>query len=506
MKNYEKSVFNQLTETLEENESLKKEIKKVKKENTELKGEVRYLKNRISDLESSLEERINQAVSSAVEKAASPLLVKIESQSKEISRLKAQINKDSSNSSKPPSSDGLKKIPNNRESSGKKRGGQTGHKGHRLIVPKNLEELVKEDKAEHKIVDMTDGTEEYVSQWKIDIKTKVIYTEYRCPKREMPLVYYGNGLKAYSAILLNEGFMSLDKVSDFIGEITYGQIKPSAATLEKFNKELSGKIDIEAIKNDLLNGEVLNVDESPMNSTEKLINGICQTSEKTTFDVTIRTHSNTTTTLYTVNPRKDDEGVERDGIIPVFHGIFAHDHDKKYYKYGNPELHATCNAHLSRELKGLSELYNISWAADFRKFINEMNAYKNATTSCSEEQFGIFSQKYDELVAIGAKILEIEPNIFGFDELRKMVNRLRDYKQNYMLFIKDYKAPFTNNQAERDLRPCKTKQKISGCFRSWDSLCRFAKIRSLISTAKKRSLNLLDTFSSSFSSDFYLPC
>ena len=55
-------------------------------------------------------------------------------------------------------------------------------------------------------------------------------------------------------------------------------------------------------------------------NTEKLLDGVYETSEKTTFDVIIRTHSNERTTLYTVNPRKDDEGIERDGIIPAFHG------------------------------------------------------------------------------------------------------------------------------------------------------------------------------------------
>ena len=78
-----------------------------------------------------------------------------------------------------------------------------------------------------------------------------------------------------------------------------------------------------------------------------------------------------------------------------------------------------------------------------------------------------------------------------------------------MLFIKDYRAPFTNNQAERDLRPCKTKQKISGCFRSWEGLLCFAKIRSLISTAKKRGLNLLQSFELLLATDnsvaFYFP-
>ena len=381
-----------------------------------------------------------------------------------------------------------------------------------MNIPKNLDELVREEKAEHKIVDLTNGAEEYISKWEIDVKTVTVYTEYRCPIGEIATISYGNVLKAYATVLINEGFMSLEKASSFLSEITYGQVAPSVSTLEKFSKEIADRVDVEGLKNDILNGEVMNIDETPMKSTEKVFDNKVETSEKTTFDVIIRTHSNEKTTgltcsknpkslicrffgmlsIYTVNPRKDDEGVERDGII---HGIFSHDHDKKYYKYGNPALHATCGAHLSRELKGLNELYNISWAAEFRKFINEMNAYKETTTVCPDEQFAEFERRYDDLVEKGAKILESAPNIFGHEEFRKMINRLPDYKQNYLLFVKNYKAPFTNNLAERDLRPCKTKQKISGCFRSWEGLSNFAKIRSLISTAKKRSQNLFDIIS-----------
>ena len=90
----------------------------------------------------------------------------------------------------------------------------------------------------------------------------------------------------------------------------------------------------------------------------------------------------------------------------------------------------------------------------------------------------------------------MQANSFGYDELRRMINRLEKYKDNYLLFIRDYEAPFTNNQAERDLRHCKTKQKVSGCFRSWQGVLDYCKIRSLLATAMKRGENLLASLSS----------
>jgi transposase len=154
---------------------------------------------------------------------------------------------------------------------------------------------------------------------------------------------------------------------------------------------------------------------------------------------------------------------------------------------------------MSRDLKGLIELYKIDWAVKFRKFYLEINQFKNSTNDCSPEKLAEFMDTYDRLLDEGDAALSVmKPKTFGWDELRKMLARLRKYKDAYTLFIRDYNAPFTNNQAERDLRPCKTRQKVSGCFRTWDGLVCYAILRSVISTAKKRGENLLAKLSSLF--------
>ncbi len=70
--------------------------------------------------------------------------------------------------------------------------------------------------------------------------------------------------------------------------------------------------------------------------------------------------------------------------------------------------------------------------------------------------------------------------------------RLKDYASDVLRFLTEPDVPFTNNQAERELRMMKCKQKISGCFRSFDHALDFANIRSVLSTARKQNLNLLD--------------
>lgn len=422
-------------------------------------------------------------------------------------KLEAMRKMDSSNSSKPPSSDGFKKIPNNREKSGKKQGGQKGHAGHSLKVPENLDEIVKQGKAEKRVVDLTGGAPEYISKWVVDVEVKSVFTEYRypvgtkLPPELQPEARYGNGLKTLAVLLSQEGVIAIKRLADFFALATNSIVKPSKNMIESVLKEFAMSIDddIKAIKSELLAGEVINVDETSMRCSQTLVFSedgavAIKTAASTTFGVCVRTYSNDYATFYTVNPQKDDKGAVRDGILPNYHKTIVHDHDKKYYKYA--KRNATCGAHLSRDLKGLADLYNCPWALDFRRFMLGMNAKKNndlevGILKCPLDLLEFYSNRYDELLAEGKALLaDMLPGSFGVKEFRKMLNRLERYKDSYLLFMRDYKVPFTNNLAERDLRSCKTKGKISGCFRTWEGLAAFAKSKSVISTWKKQGLDL----------------
>ena len=507
---YNRSLIKQIEDLTLENEALKLENSKLRAENSELRVDNRLLHAKIASLEDSIDAKI----ALAVERMVTPLRVKISELEAEIARkdveilrLKAIIDKDSSNSSKPSSSDGFKKIPNNREKSNKKQGGQEGHKGTSLKIPENLDTLVKEGKAAKKLLDYTNGAKEYISKWVIDVEVTTVYTEIRyplemqLPPEMQPEVVYGNGIKAITVLLQQEGIIAIKRLSDFFSAVTGGLVNPSKGTIEAIMSRFANSIDsdIAKIKDDLLNGLVINTDDTQMRCSETQEYSdkgsvTLKTAEKTTFGVNIRTYSNDNATLYTVNPKKDDDGIVRDSILPAFHGILAHDHDKKFYKYS--DKNATCCEHLLRDLKGLRDLYNCEWADGFRNFLQEMNKYKKAdllsgNNKCNAEKLLGYSGRYDLLVTDGEKTLAVmEKMSFGQDELRKMLARLRDYKDAYLLFVRDYSAPFTNNLAERDLRACKTKQKISGCFRTWKGISDFAKTKSVISTWKKQGFDL----------------
>ena len=510
--NYARGMYKQLSEQIELSERLQAENKALRIENRTLKEEVSSLRTKITEMEANMAEKISYCVAEAVRLATEPLMAELNKAHTEISRLKSIINKDSSNSSKPSSSNGFKVIPNSRERSGKPQGGQKGHKGHRLALPEDVEELEKQGVLERRLADHTNGSSEYESKYVIDVETKVIITEHRFLKGTIPSdlyneVSYGNGIKAQVILLMNEGIIAHKRLSNIICGMTSQIVHLSTGTMSGFQNDFAGRLtelgELQAIKQDLLNGEVLNTDDTSMRVLERIVypendanNKVIryERTEKKSLRATIRTHSNEKSTYYTVNPKKDQKGIERDGILPEYVGILCHDHESKFFHYG--KANAVCGSHLTRDLKGLSDSYNCPWAAVMRKFVLAMNDHKNndvkaGMVSCASQQLESFEAEYDQLVSQGRKALALmNEKSWGYDEFNAMLNRLANSKDSYMLFIHNYRVPFTNNLAERDLRMEKTKEKVSGLFRSWDGIVTHSKVRSFMSTAKKRGKDL----------------
>jgi transposase len=427
----------------------------------------------------------------------------------EIARLKAQINKDSSNSSKPPSQNGLKKIKNSREKSELKRGGQPGHPGKSLEVLDNekIEKWVRSGQAEFEVVDHTGGHMDVLCDFRdeLDIKTTLVIRRHVYPLGEIPAekrnkMTYGNGIKTLVSCMSVDSNVSMERISELVSQLSHGHIKLTDASILKFLCDLARKLrpEMKIIVTDLENGDVLHVDDTTVDATQKPDYSSDKVemieASNTSHSVCLRAYCNERSTLFTANPQKDMLGCDRDGILTSYFGILVHDHEAKFYNYGSE--HATCNAHLLRELKGIAE-QGIPWGAEMAELLRAMNRHKKDSETdekrCSPDVLANFEKQFDDLMVRGratlASLREFAP---GRDELRKMLLRLTEYKDCYLLFLRDYRAPFTNNLAERDLRPIKTKLKVSGCFRSWEGLDAYATIRSFFSTLRKRSCNIFD--------------
>jgi hypothetical protein len=420
--------------------------------------------------------------------------------------LRASLNKNSQNSSKPPSTDGFNKIPNNREKTGNKPGGVLGHEGHRIELPENYQELIAKGEAVYELADHTGGSKDYVSKWVIDIRVMPVFIEHRFNCGEVPVEYkndvtYGEEIKALSISLTDDGMVSAERLADFFSSVTNGVVHPTKATLLGFQNELACLLvdEVEAIKTDIRNALIMNVDESPMRCTQTVVRedgaaDVYKEAQGKTFNVCTRTYSTPDSTLYTVNPQKDLKGVERDGVLPNYHNTLGHDHDIKFYNYGG--RHFECNTHPCRELNGIAE-FGIEWAGRMRGFLLGANDYKNndldqGIHTCDPVVLDRFEDDYLKLLVEGFSVCDgLNEESYGHKKLTPLVKRLWEYGDEHMLFLHDYAVPFTNNLAERDLRAEKTKQKVSGCFRSWHGIESFVTIRSFISTVKKRGMNLV---------------
>jgi hypothetical protein len=492
-----------------EREELKTQVCDKDKVIAMLQKETGILTGELKTARDLRQETIQERIDAAVAEQVAPLLEELDKAYLEIGRLKAIIGKDSSNSSKPPSKDGFKQIQNSREPSSRPKGGQKGHPGHRLSLPDDMERLVEKGFVKKRVIDHSGGSSEYISRYVIDVEVVTTVTEHRyaigaqLPKNLYNEVSYGENIRNMSVLLLNEGVIAEKRFSEILTGLTHGAVNISPATLEKFLAQFAQKLEsngeLDAIKEDLLNGNVIHTDDTSLRTSqtiEYLDDGkqrLIET-EKKSHRATIRTHSNERSAYYTVNPKKDKDGIERDDLLTKFIGILSHDHESKFYNYGT--FHATCGEHLLRDLKGLQDLLNIPWAGKMRGHMARMNRHKNkdreeGKNACDPAILSSFEQEYDDLIGQGREEHGMmKKNELGRDDLNVMLNRLTNHKDCYLLFMRDYKAPFTNNLAERDLRAEKTKEKVSLLFRSWNGLKNHTRIRSFVSTVKKRKMDL----------------
>lgn len=410
---------------------------------------------------------------------------------KEIERLKNNNNKDSSNSSKPSSTNGFKKvITNNREKTNRKRGGQKNHKGTTLTSDE-IEEMIKDGKIDEVITVEENKTEfnknlKPIIMYEFDLKiTKIVTKHIIYPDANTKLisspVYYGNNIKIINNLLGMKN-MSMDGIQSFISDVTNGIMNISKGTLYSWNKSISdcfSKTEYEYIKEQLLNSLVVHVDESPIK-----ING---------EQYYIHNISNGTHTLQYVSKTRGKKAVEEFAFLTEFKGILIHDHYSMYYSYGTD--HAECNVHVLRYLNGVDKFTNHEWANELKELFIEMKNRKEELlvqeiNKLEDDEYRSFESRYLNILAKGKKesLKDLKTNAYSEEE-RNLLNRLKRYVQNHLLFIKKFFVPFSNNRAEVDLRPIKIKQKI-GKFRSIEGANIYTITKSCLSTYSKNGISL----------------
>jgi len=436
-----------------------------------------------------------------------------------IHELKEQLNKNSKNSSKPPSSDGFKKpAPKSlRKSSGKKAGGQKGHPGTHLAVITTPDETIKhmpsacEGCPHYKMCKGTACIAE--KRHLIDAVVTVNVTEHQAleipicmmhggtRKGEFPpdikaTVQYGENLQALSVALNTVGAVSIKRTHEILSGVF--NIPIATGTINNMVKRCAdGLTDtIEKIKQKMQTSALGHFDETGTRVNKKLW--------------WVHDASNCEYTYLDISPKRGFKGMEQCGVLAEFSGIAMHDCWASYWNY--PDVtHAVCCAHLLRELTGIIENHpEQKWASAFIDLLLEMKKVKDKAVENGKESLSYyychkFDRRYDELIEQARaenpipKTTEKKRGRKKKGKVLALVERLAKYKAPVCLFIKNFKVPFDNNQAERDIRMIKVKTKVSGCFRTEEGARDYLKIMSYIGTAHKQGYNAYEAIKNAIS-------
>lgn len=436
------------------------------------------------------------------------LLDRLERAEERIKELERRLGMDSSNSSKPPSSDGYKKPPkpqNLREKTGKKSGGQEGHKGSNLRQVENPNNIVDHCPDSCSGCNEALGLEQstgYQKRQVFDIpKPKPVevteHRAHRClcsrcgekteasfPEGVTAATQYGGFIAALVVYFLHWQLIPEDRLAELMHDV-FG-VEISTATIATMAQRKASEWNglAQHIGEEVKKAAVKHLDETGYRITKML--------------QWLHVASTVLLTFYRATPKR---GAMLEGVC----GIIVHDFWKSYFTMSGV-VHALCNAHHMRELKALLDAGDEPWARAMSQFLRHACHAANLARQRKEPLDAGFlewlSARYDRIIAEGVAFHEalqpLDRKRRGKRPRRKghnLVTRLRDHKAAALLFLTNPAVPFTNNQAERDIRMMKLRQKISGCFRSQAGAEAFATTRTVLSTARKQGWNILLTLS-----------
>lgn len=444
-----------------------------------------------------------------------------------IKQLVEQLGQNSRNSSWPPSRDKGRQKPKSkslRPKTGRKAGGQEGHPGHTLeFNPQpDRSEVHRPEVCQHCQASLNEEIEasEVNKRQVLDLPPlRFVTVEYQvetvvCPEcglattADFPAgvthpVQYGSQVKRLAVYLRTEQLVPYERTQQMLADLFGLPISPGS--LQNFVETAAKQVKpvTEAIKEAITTAEVAHADE-----TGFYINGQRHW---------LHTVSTPELTYFAPHRGRGQAATQEIGILPKFTGTLLHDALPSYLLY-KLMIHALCNAHHLRDLTAVVENDQQAWARWMILFLLAAKqlvdeARDEGQTELPADQIGRIHQLYDAIVAMGLEenpLPETKPppgkrGRPKKSKARNLLERLVSRQDAVLRFVHDFKVPFDNNLAERDIRMMKVQQKISGCFRSWQGAEQFCLLRSYISTIRKQGLNVWDALGSLFEGDVLLP-
>ena len=447
----------------------------------------------------------------------------VQEQATAIQALQDQLAKNSGNSGKPPGSDGLKKPRTRslRQKTGRKPGGQKGHQGHTLRMSDKPDHIEPHhlDQCPHCQGDLSSiSPSGYARLQVFDVPpVRLEVTEHQaeikgCPhcritvQAEFPPevthpVQYGSRLKAQASYLNNYHFIPHARTVELFGDF-YGHT-PAPALVKEANQavETGSEPALAAIYDQLIQAEVEHFDESGL-----------RVAGQTQW---LHVAGTEALTYYQVHPKRGQEAMRDIGILPNFNGRAVHDHWPSYQTFDNCD-HAYCNAHHLRELQFVTDQYQQPWAQQMAQLLLDIKAEVDQTALVADalapERITHFEQRYDDILQQGFQAnlppTDPPPKQRGRPKQsppKNLLDRLDQHKPEVLAFMYDFRIPFDNNLAERDVRMVKVKQKVSGAFRTEQGAKTFCAIRSYISTVRKQGGNIIDAIQDAINGNPFMP-
>jgi transposase len=435
-----------------------------------------------------------------------------------LNELEAKLEKDSHNSSKPPSSDGPKRKPKSlRGTSGAKPGAQPGHKG------KTLKRVAQPDHIKiHPVAPVCDACGQQIESARITVlpegrqvidlpPTRFEVTEHRvqvaqctCGKRHSGVfpesvsqaVQYGPQIRAAAVYLTQYQQLPVARTVQALGDL-FG-LRVSTGTVQQSIDEAARLLApaVRQINEALREQPVVHFDESSMRVGR--------------MPYWLHLASTRTLSWYGAHRKRGSEALDSFGILPGFKGVAVHDGWRPYAAYECE--HALCNAHHLRELVFVAESTQQPWAQQMIDLLCQAKREVDLSAACGNTALDPSRQRYYRrraraLIAQARKLNPTQARAPERVELRgrirqsftyNLVRRLHLQATEVWRFIADHRVPFDNNQAERDIRMPKLKQKISGCFRSESGMQAFCTIRSYLATLRKQNRSLIDALALGF--------
>lgn len=437
-----------------------------------------------------------------------------------LNEIEARLNKDSHNSSKPPSSDGLKRKPkpkSQRTVSGAAPGAQPGHKG------KTLKRVPNPDHVEiHRVSRVCDNCGQAITADRVSVLAeerqvidlpairfevtahRVERAQCSCgkvhraefPKGLSQAVQYGNQIQAAAVYLTQYQQLPLARTSQALRDL-FG-LSMSAGTVQNCITQAARMLSpaVELIGQALQSAPVAHYDETGMRV------GIVMH--------WLHTCSTEELTWYGSHRTRGREALDSFGILPLFTGVAVHDGWVPYTYYDCE--HALCNAHHLRELIGVWETTQQPWAEHMIELLRQANREVDDSIACgrtslSSTRTNYYQRRSRALIRAGRKLNPQQARDPAREDVRgrikqseayNLLSRLERHAKQVWRFVVDHRVPFTNNQAERDIRMPKLKQKVSGCFRTVGGLQAFCIIRSYLATLRKQRRPLMTALALSF--------